>query len=420
MRILMINHMRRYRSWHRSGAFARELVKRGHRVTLMVIADHERWRFRETDEDGVRVVECPDLAVGKLRSGWDPVCAWRRARWFSRSRQPYDIVHLFETRPATVLPGLWLARRDRLPVVIDWNDWWGRGGLIEINRPFWYRCLFGGFETFFEEHFRARADATTVISHGLADRAARLGVPRQTITHLRPGVDLARFSGAGDAEFRERLGFRAGDNVVGYSSQDTFFDIEPVLEGIRLARQSGFDLKLLVVGRHDRAFLRRLAAHDLLQATHVAGFVTDQDYPRYLAAADFMAVPFPRTPYNVGRWPNKFGDYLAAGRPIVFNPCGDLRDFAADPPGIACAWNGVEFADAFMALAVDRGLRRRLGARARELAQTMFRWDERIDALEAVYVRAIPAQSRGRPRYDWRDRPRGSGPFRQGSGDVVK
>lgn len=403
MRILMINHMRRYRTWHRSGAFARELAKRGHSVTLMVVADHERWRFRESGEAGLRIVECPDLAFGRLRSGWDPVCAWRRARWLARSPRRYDVVHLFETRPATVLPGLWLAGRDRLPVVIDWNDWWGRGGLIEINRPPWYPPLFGGFETFFEEHFRARADATTVISHGLAARAARLGVPQQSITHLRPGIDLERFTPAGDSAFRKHLGFQDGDRVVGYSSQDTFFDIAPVLEGIRIARDLGCNLKLLVVGRHDRAFLRRLESFGLAQSTHIAGFVSDQDYPRYLAAADFMAVPFPHTPYNIGRWPNKFGDYLAAGRPIVFNPHGDLRGFAAEPPGIACAWNSVEFADAFMALATDAGLRSRLGARARELAQTMFRWDERIDALEAVYARVINARSREAARYDLRE-----------------
>ncbi len=36
-----------------------------------------------------------------------------------------------------------------------------------VNRPLWYRYLLGGLETYFEERFRALADATAVINCGL-------------------------------------------------------------------------------------------------------------------------------------------------------------------------------------------------------------------------------------------------------------
>ena len=39
--------------------------------------------------------------------------------------------------------------------------------LEAVNRPLWYRYLLGGFETNFEEPFRALADATAVINCGL-------------------------------------------------------------------------------------------------------------------------------------------------------------------------------------------------------------------------------------------------------------
>lgn len=397
MRILMVNHQRHHRCWHRSGAFAQGLVERGHAVTLMRIAETERWRFRESWREGVRVIECPDLTTGKLRCGWDPVCALRRTRWLLKGNARYDLVHLFETRPATVFPGLFLSRRDGLPVVMDWNDWWGRGGLISINRPLWYRVLFGGIETFFEEHYRTRADATTVISQGLAARAATLGVAPRSITHLRPGVDLNRFATEPDLALRRQADFEDDAIILAYSSQDTFFDIGSVLQGVRIARQQGCPLKLLVLGQHGRGFERDLSRHDLTSATHLAGFVSDEDYPRYLAIADFVVAPFARSNYNLGRWPNKFGDYLAAGRPIVFNPFGDLAEFAADPPGIACEFQSAAFAEAFVKLCRDADLRRRLGARARELALLKFRWEDRIDALEAVYARVLIEHARNAP-----------------------
>ena len=43
--------------------------------------------------------------------------------------------------------------------------------LEAVNRPLWYRYLLGGFETYFEERFRALADTTTVINYGLNRRS---------------------------------------------------------------------------------------------------------------------------------------------------------------------------------------------------------------------------------------------------------
>jgi hypothetical protein len=72
--------------------------------------------------DGVRVVDSPDLTWGRLRSGWDPICALRPLSWLLRNSETYDLVHLFETRPATILPGLAMRWRSRTTVVIDWTD----------------------------------------------------------------------------------------------------------------------------------------------------------------------------------------------------------------------------------------------------------------------------------------------------------
>jgi glycosyltransferase involved in cell wall biosynthesis len=394
MRILMINHQRRYRSWHRSGAFSVELARRGHDVTLMLVADREHWRLRESRQGAVRVVESPDLTFGRLRSGWDPVCALRRMRWLSSEASRFDLIHLFETRPASVYPALYFARREGLPLVIDWNDWWGRGGLVSTNRPLWYRALFGGFETFFEEHFRTRADATTVISRGLAARAAALGVPPGQITLLRPGVDAARFGAPPDAALRRRLGFNESHVILGYSSQDTFFDTGPVLEGVARARTLGCPLRLLVLGNPTRVFLREIARRGLAEAVRLAGFVSEAEYPRYLALADFTVMPFGECRANLGRWPNKFGDYLAAGRPVVFNAFGDLAEFAAHAPGIVCAFDGEAFAGAFCTLWRDAELRKRLGERARAVALEKFRWADRIRILEGVYAHATRNRDR--------------------------
>ncbi len=387
MRILMINHHRRARSWLRAGALASRLAARGHAVTLMVLADTARWRFRRSRVRGIDLVESPDLMVGRARSGWDPVCALRRHIWLRRENVHYDLIHLFETRPATIYPGLRVTHRLGVPLVIDWIDWWGRGGTITVNRPLWFRYLCGWIETFFEEHFRAYADATTVISHGLKHRAERLGIPSESILHLRPGVDLDQFRPMDMAEIRRRHGYDPKAFLIGFASMDTFIDLPVLIEGIRRFADRRRDARFLITGRVTPKLQGALREGRLLDRVHLTGFVAQEEYPEHLAACDVLAMPFPETNYNIGRWPNKFGEYLAIGRPVVFNPNGDLAKFAqGEIPGIACDYTPQAFADAIARLYDDSGLRARTGKVARQIACETFVWDDVIDRLEALYA----------------------------------
>ena len=111
LRILMINHHRRLKSHARSHAMAKYLVQRGHKVSLIAIADHRKVGIVESEWDGVRMIETPDLLWGRLRSGWDPWDLLNRLIYLGQDKGPYDLVHCFETRPATmsfltVLPAL--------------------------------------------------------------------------------------------------------------------------------------------------------------------------------------------------------------------------------------------------------------------------------------------------------------------------
>lgn len=387
MRILMINHHRRARSWLRAGAFASRLAARGHEVTLMVLADTEHWRFRRSKVDGIDLVESPDLTVGRLRSGWDPVCALRRYLWLRRENQHYDLIHLFETRPASIYPGLLMRRLLDVPLVIDWIDWWGRGGTITVNRPLWYRYLCGWVETFFEEHFRGHADASTVISHGLKRRAEKLGIPSKSIVHLRPGVDLDQFHPMDMTDIRQRHGYDPEAFLIGFASMDSFIDLSALFKGVRLFADRQPKVGLLITGKITRKLRKSLQEENLLDLIHLTGFVAQNEYPEHLAACDVLAMPFPETNYNIGRWPNKFGEYLAIGRPVVFNPNGDLKEFAqGDIPGIACDYAPEAFAKAFETLYGDPELRARAGATSRRLACREFVWDDVIDRLETLYV----------------------------------
>ena len=135
LNILMVTHHRRFKSRPRSHAMAKHLVQRGHKVTLIVIADQRKFGVVNSEWDGVQVIETPDLLWGQLRSGWDPWDLLNRILYLSHNHEHFDLIHCFETRPATIYPALLYSRRHDIPLVTDWNDWWGRGGLIDEVRP---------------------------------------------------------------------------------------------------------------------------------------------------------------------------------------------------------------------------------------------------------------------------------------------
>ncbi|MGH7447633.1 MAG: hypothetical protein ACRELT_08735, partial [Longimicrobiales bacterium] len=46
------------------------------------------------------------------------------------AREQFDLIHAFDSRPVVILPALAVRGTAGAPLVLDWADWWGRGGVI--------------------------------------------------------------------------------------------------------------------------------------------------------------------------------------------------------------------------------------------------------------------------------------------------
>lgn len=161
-------------TYWRALALGQGLAARGHSVTLMATSRARRWGIDVHSIGGVKVVEAPALLPVSLRYGWDPWNVLARIGWL-RHRAP-DLVHAFEGRPVALLPAVYLRRRQRVPMVMDWCDWFGRGGSVEERPNPLVRAALRPVETLFEEAPRPWADATTVINTVLRQKAIDLGV----------------------------------------------------------------------------------------------------------------------------------------------------------------------------------------------------------------------------------------------------
>lgn len=388
MRILMLHHHRRHKAQFRAGPFARELAARGHEVTLACTADHARWKVHASVEAGVQWVEFPDLLVGQARSGWDPWTTWRRLRYFRGSR--FELIHAFETRPATIYPLMSLLRRHPVPLVIDWVDWWGHGGLIREHRPRWYQFLFGGIETWYEENFRTRADSTTVIADGLAKRAVGLGVDPDSVFRIWNGAPVDSMPCVSPREHRERFGIPADAFVIGDSGKDVLIGVDQVMEAIAIAAKRIPQILLMMTGENQERLIRQADRLGIANAFRHLGFLPYKDLPAALSCSDVFVVPFPDRPANRGRWPGKIGKYLAAGRPVVTNPVGEMKYLIeSHGVGLLADESPEGLAEALVALHADPERRRVLGEKARLFAENHLRWSLLTDKIEAAYAHAI-------------------------------
>lgn len=386
----MINHHRRYKSYFRAQIIAESLVKRGHSVTLVVIADTRRYGITTEAVNGVRIIETPDLLWGRLRSGWDPYDTIVRTRLLAGIGHEFDLIHLFETRPATIIPALFFLRKNKIPIVIDWIDWWGKGGLIDANRPWWYKHTFGHVEEYFEERFRPMADGTTVISGALADRAVGLGVQKDSILLLRGGVDADHFRPMPVADARVKAGISLDAPVLGFSSLDSFLDVKLLLEAITLVKKEMPGVKVLMTGAASPEARKHVSAFGLEGEVIFTGFLPFKDLPVYLNCCDLFLLPLPETPYNIGRWPNKVGDYMAIGRPVITNPTGELKDiFSSGEFGLTCRYDASDFAAKILELLRDPARRLEMGRKARAWAVEMLPWDKKAADLEGFYSSVI-------------------------------
>ena len=395
MKILLLNHNIVERStFYRAFYFGRELADLGHEVTLATISRRNVLRPVVGLREGVRMVETPDLGVSLARTGWDPWdTAWRVARFFGE--RP-DLVHGFDCRPVVLGPSLALKALAHTPWISDWADWWGRGGAISLRKSWIGRVAFAPFETFLEERFRHLADAVTVTSRALEERALGLGIARQRVHYIPSGANVRTIPVLDQGSCRAELSL-PGDAPIACFVGFVQYDLALAVRAFAVARRQVPDAILLLVGPRNREAEGLIAELGLSAAVRSTGTLPFAQVPAAMGASDVLLLPYSNTLTNRARGPIKLGDYLAAGRAVLANPVGDLVEvFQSDEVGVMAPDDAEGYGVALAGLLKDRALSARMGQRARKVAEEKYAWKHVSGKLVEVYQRAL-AQGPKRP-----------------------
>lgn len=394
MRLLMLvfNQINQGTYW-RALNLGKSLARMGHSPTLIATSRNQRAGVREYFLDGVEIVETPDLMKGALRSGWDIWNTINRISW-SRKRS-FDLLHAFEARPTVIFPALAYLRHHPIPFIMDWADWFGKGGSVEERSGVIVKNLLRPVETFFEENYRTMAHGTTVISSTLRQKAVNLGVVPETILYLKNGADTHNTPLITIDDARTQLGFSSTDRIIGYVGSIFRKDAEFMVQAFENVLRQQPQIKLIIAG---------YCPYDVRQAVSKpenviqTGYVETSLLQSYLSACDLFWLPLRNSNANCGRFPYKLTDYLSTGRPIIATAVGDIPALFEDGiVGYLSPDQPEVFAERTVALLQDRELREKMGLAARRLAEYQFSWDHLAVSLESFY-QEIASRFRGRAR----------------------
>lgn len=159
---------------------------------------------------------------------------------------------------------------------------------------------------------------------------------------------------------------------------------------MRLLIKQNFPIYLVIPGSTDKT-LYRLGA-DLIDAGKLilVGKVDLKSLAFYLSAADIALMPLSNHLANRTRVPMKFGDYIAAGVPIVTNPVGEAGKLVKSKKlGVVSRFSPQSYAKSIIKLLNNAKLRRFYRRNCLNFAQTDYHYLKRVELLEKIYSGVI-------------------------------
>jgi len=287
---------------------------------------------------------------------------------------------MFDHKPNATFAGF-PGRLRGAKLVADWADWWaGPGGLNDVPKR--RIPAVGKFEEWWEEKPKLWADGVVTISTVLKQRALDIGCAPDRVLYLPTGAAVDRIRPLPVPEARQRLGIPAERRVVGFIG-NVALEIEVVLRALVQLP----DVWLMLIGRKNVEILNLARSLEVADRIWQTGFIPDDEVSLYLACADVMVLPMTDSAANRGRLPNKILDYMAAGRPTVASPIGDVNMILDRHKVGLTAASDDQFAAAIQRLLTNGALRDEMGHTARRVAETVFGWPHLIDNLIVFYER---------------------------------
>jgi glycosyltransferase involved in cell wall biosynthesis len=309
----------------RSYYLATALVQAGHQVT--VVAAHGQ--HQQTDvrtAEGFELVLLPVPYQNEFRF-WSRARAFLHFAWaaikVSSQFRDFDFCYAISTPLTIGLPACWLKWRYGIPFMFEVGDLWPEAPIqLGFVRNPLLRWLLRSFESFFYRQ------STAVVALSLPIQAAvRQRAPYQLV-HLLPNMaDTDYYQPSAKAQELETKYSVAGKFVVSYLGALGFANgLDFLLECANACRKADAPVHFLVGGAGaEEKRLRNTAEQLGLSNISFLGLLARPQVREVLAVTDAVMISYRAAPILETGSPNKYFDGLAAGKLVVINFGGWMK-----------------------------------------------------------------------------------------------
>jgi len=348
-----------------------------------------------TDDDGAgRHLNVP-LGSAVEHEGWRVFyfrkqtelykASWPLHRWLARHVTDYDLIHIHALFSFTSIDAARTARSRRVPYIIRPLGLLNRWGM-DNRRPRLKAISF----RFIERPLLRHAAAIHYTSHAEQAEAELAGAAGPPLI-VPLGIDLDTFRNLPKSErFLDRFPQARGRMIVLFLSRlDAKKGLDLLLPAFASVREAVPEALLVIAGEGDEPYVTSLRA----QATRL-GIERDVVWTGYLSGGDKLSAFNAATVFVLSSYSENFGialvEALAAGLPCVTTDgvavSEHVRKYDA---GLVVPCEVAPLGTALARVLADAGLRTRLSAGARRLADERFSLDVMTSSLVAAYRRIL-------------------------------
>lgn len=303
--------------------FARRMAAEGHSVTMICAGN----TALDAEVDGIRVKR---LAIPYKNAMSMPERMWSFARFMAAgsiasARVQADVVYASSTPLTVAVPGIVGKLIQRIPMVFEVRDLWPS---VPVELGYLNNPVAIWLAEMLEKIAYRSADRVVALSPGMRDGVLAVN-PKKDVTVIPNACDFALFDkSAADREtFRAEQGWGKEETVIAYAGGfGPIYGLDWVVRLAAVVRDEGIRFVLVGEGR-DSEKLHALAAELGLEPdTMFVGRKSKEEVADYVAAADLVLSTMKDEPSLEAASLNKVFDGMAAGRPVLVNHDGWLKD----------------------------------------------------------------------------------------------
>lgn len=314
----------------RSYWIARELVRRGHQVTMITASNRNHDEGRE-NIDGIDVVYVKNPAYNNYMSAprkvWSFFAFIFNAIKAGKKEKDVDIVFATSTPLTVGAIALRLRARKKWKYVFEVRDLWPEFpieiGAIKNKATIWVLRKF-------EKRIYDKAEHVVALSPGMKEGVMQAGTPEEKVSMIpnmskpdkfyphEPNLEVAKQFGIDLTKF----------NVIHFGSMGRANGLQYIIEAAKVLHDKGNDtVRFVFMGSGaTEPVIKKLSEDYGLKNVQFLGSHKMDVVAEVVNCCDASITTFLNLPVLKTNSPNKLFDSLSAGKPIIVNSAGWTKD----------------------------------------------------------------------------------------------